>query len=66
MSATARDDVQRCLEGVGFPASRDDLLDAAIRRGDPTAVQALREIPEAEYASLADVVRAVAPDGPGR
>lgn len=54
-----RDHLKDCLTDVDFPASKDDLLDAAIRKGDPTAVQALRAIPEADYASLHEVFGAV-------
>jgi hypothetical protein len=41
--------------GVSRPAS----LDAAIRKGDPTAVQAPRAIPTTDYASLREVFGAV-------
>ncbi|KOX28234.1 hypothetical protein ADK67_12525 [Saccharothrix sp. NRRL B-16348] len=54
-----RDHLKDCLTDVDFPASKDDLLDAAIRKGDPTAVQALRAIPETDYSNLADVFGAV-------
>lgn len=40
-------------------ASKDDLLDAATRKGDATAVQALRAIPPVDYASLTEVFGAV-------
>ncbi|MEU4765155.1 DUF2795 domain-containing protein [Actinosynnema sp. NPDC023794] len=54
-----RDHLKDCLTDVHFPASKDDLLDAAIRKGDPTAVQALRAIPTTDYASLHEVFGAV-------
>lgn len=54
-----RDHLKECLTDVHFPASKDDLLDAAIRKGDPTAVQALRAIPTTDYASLHEVFGAV-------
>ncbi|QQQ74306.1 DUF2795 domain-containing protein [Saccharothrix sp. 6-C] len=58
-----RDHLKDCLTEVAFPASRDDLLDAAIRKGDATAVQALRAIPETDYASLHEVFLAVESGG---
>lgn len=58
-----RDHSKDCLADVGSPASQDGLLDAAIRKGDPTAVQALRGIPEVDYSSLEEVFRAVESGG---
>lgn len=58
-STLTRDHLKECLDEIDFPASRDDLLDAAIRKGDPTAVQALRAIPVADYSNLAEVFGAV-------
>ena len=54
-----RDHLKDCLTDVDFPASKDDLLDAAIRKGDPTAVQALRAIPPTDYSNLTEVLVAV-------
>ncbi|GAA0221064.1 hypothetical protein GCM10010492_18990 [Saccharothrix mutabilis subsp. mutabilis] len=59
MAETTRDVLRATLAEVAFPATKNDLLDAAIRKGDPTAVQALREIARAEYADLDEVFRAV-------
>lgn len=60
MSApTVREHVEQVLEEVAFPATKDDLVDAAIRKGEATAVQALRELPETDYADRDEVLRAV-------
>ncbi len=56
---STRDHLKECLDDVDFPASRDDLLDAAIRKGDTTAVQALRAIPPVDYSNLTEVFGAV-------
>ncbi|WP_433271187.1 DUF2795 domain-containing protein [Actinosynnema sp. CS-041913] len=58
-ATTTRKLLAECLSEVDFPADKNDLVDAAIRKGDPTAVQALREVPAAEYADLDEVLRAV-------
>lgn len=60
MSApTVREHVEHALEEVAFPATKDDLLDAAIRKGEATAIQALRELPETDYADRHEVLKAV-------
>jgi hypothetical protein len=58
-ATTTRDHLRECLADVDFPATKDDLVDAAVRYGDPTAVQAPREIPPADYADLHKVFKAV-------
>lgn len=62
---TIREHLQECLAEIDFPAGRNDLLDAAVAGGDPTAVQALRQIPDADYADLAQVLAAVGAEDPG-
>ncbi|MBB5801546.1 hypothetical protein F4560_001314 [Saccharothrix ecbatanensis] len=60
MAATlTRDHLKECLNEIDFPATKDDLLDEAIRKGDATAVQALRAIPLADYSNLKEVFGAV-------
>ncbi|WP_309112201.1 DUF2795 domain-containing protein [Saccharothrix sp.] len=59
MAATTRDALREALAEVAFPASKNDLVDAAIRKGDPTAVQALRDIAPTQYADLDEVFRVV-------
>jgi hypothetical protein len=54
-----RDHLKECLDEIDYPASKDDLLDAAIRKGDATAVQALRAIPPVDYTNLTEVFGAV-------
>ncbi|MBY8854429.1 DUF2795 domain-containing protein, partial [Saccharothrix sp. MB29] len=67
MAATIRDHLEESLGEADFPSTRNDLIDAAVDRGDPTAVQALRAIPDRDYANLAEVLRAVeSADGVGR
>lgn len=58
-STLTRDHLKECLSGIDFPASKDDLLDAAIRKGDATAVQGLRAIPPVDYANPTEVIGAV-------
>jgi hypothetical protein len=54
-------EVQKHLGGVGYPAGRDAIIDAARRSGaDDSVVQALRGIPDREYADPTQVSEAVA------
>jgi hypothetical protein len=62
---TIRDHLKDSLAGVDFPASRNDLIDAATGQGDPTAVQALRALPDQDYADLDSVFEAVGASGDG-
>lgn len=59
---TKRDDLRvgKALQGIDFPASRQQLLDYAAERGvDVKSMTALRSLPFGQYASLADVEGAV-------
>ena len=56
---TVREHVRACLDEVSFPATRNDLLDAATRQGDPTAALALREIPRRDYTDVDDVLEVI-------
>jgi hypothetical protein len=49
--------LRRCLDGVRFPASRDDLLAAALSdRCDQETVDALRTVPSVTYANATQVL----------
>ena len=57
IASTTAVQLRRCLAGVRFPASRDDLLNAAIRnRCDEDTVNAVRAIPPMTYTSATQVV----------
>ncbi|WP_406692548.1 DUF2795 domain-containing protein [Saccharopolyspora sp. ID03-671] len=59
---TRRDDmrVAKALQGLDFPADRDQILDFATdREADAETLSALRSIPSARYASKDEVVHAV-------
>lgn len=54
-------DVQKALGGVDYPAKKDDLVSNAEKSGaDDSVLDALRNIPDKEYDSPADVSKAVA------
>lgn len=65
---TERDDirVRKALQGMDFPAERNDLVAYATDRGesDDATLTALGALPEGRYSSLDDVVAAV-PQRPG-
>jgi hypothetical protein len=49
-------ELQVLLEGVPLPATKDQLLEYAVRqRAEPHFLEALRSLPEREYASLDEV-----------
>lgn len=53
-------DVQQYLEGVSYPASKQDLLDGASRNAAPDEVMtALENIADGEYQSPAEVSAAI-------
>jgi hypothetical protein len=53
--------VLRYLEGVGYPASRDTLIEHACRQGaDDVAMEALRQLPEGNFNDPAAVSGAIA------
>ncbi|ONI89667.1 hypothetical protein ALI22I_14280 [Saccharothrix sp. ALI-22-I] len=58
-STLTRDHLKECLKEIDYPASKEDLVDAAIRKSDGLALKALRAIPPADYANLAEVFGAV-------
>ncbi|MFD7708693.1 DUF2795 domain-containing protein [Streptomyces sp. NPDC059785] len=61
---TSAREVVDALEDVDFPASRDELVEAARRSGGGSAevVAALRAIPPDEYANREEVARSVRVD----
>lgn len=53
-------DIQKALGGMNYPASRDDLVSNAEDSGaDESVLDALRNIPDTQYESPADVSKAV-------
>jgi hypothetical protein len=49
-------ELQVLLEGVSLPATKDQLLEYAVRqRAEPHFLEALRSVPERQYASLDEV-----------
>ena len=58
-ASTTRDRLDAALDGLSFPADRDDIVAAAERKGDDRTARALRAIPPVEYGSPADVVASV-------
>jgi len=51
--------MRQLLEGVGFPATRDDVLTWATEHGAGTdEIEVLRRLPIARYASIIDVLDA--------
>jgi uncharacterized protein DUF2795 len=54
---SAAAELKTLLEGVTLPAERTDLLAYAVeQRAEPPYLDALRSLPEREYASLDEVV----------
>lgn len=57
---TTAEAVHRALDGVHFPAGKDELAAGAERNGaDAATVEALRAVPAEDYGSVTDVVSAV-------
>jgi hypothetical protein len=56
MDTSRAAELQVLLEGVPLPATKDQLLEYAVRqRAEPHFLEALRSLPEREYASLDEV-----------
>ncbi|HEX5741304.1 MAG TPA: DUF2795 domain-containing protein [Pilimelia sp.] len=47
--------VQKALEDIDFPATKDQVVAHAERHGDATAVHLLRALPLATYRSIAEI-----------
>ena len=65
---TQRDElrVQKALQGAEFPADKPALLTyAQTRAADDETLEALRGLPDGEFASIGDVVDAVPPQPEG-
>ncbi|RRO15662.1 DUF2795 domain-containing protein [Saccharopolyspora rhizosphaerae] len=59
---TKRDElrVDKALQGLDFPADRDQIIDFATDRGaDAETLAALRSLPATQFANKDDVVQAV-------
>jgi hypothetical protein len=52
--------LQKHLKGVDYPASKEELINQAQHQGaDEDALSALRQLPDEEYETPADVSKAV-------
>lgn len=51
-------DIEKSLEGVDFPKTRDELVDIVKHRGQADVIGILRELPNQEYRDSAEVARA--------
>lgn len=59
IASTTETQLRRCLDRVNFPASRDDLLSAAIEnRCDVNTIEALRAIVPGTYTNITQVLAA--------
>lgn len=59
---TTRDDLRasKALQGMDFPATKDNLIEYAEARGaDQKSLQALRTLPEKEFGNMDEVIDAV-------
>ncbi|WP_022871235.1 DUF2795 domain-containing protein [Yaniella halotolerans] len=59
---TTRDDLRasKALQGMDFPATKDNLIEYAESRGaDQKSLQALRTLPEKEFGNMDEVIDAV-------
>jgi hypothetical protein len=68
IASTTRSQLRHCLNDIRFPASKDDLLDAAIRNGcDDDTIGALRAVAPVTYSNatqvLASATIVASPDG---
>ncbi|WP_356948569.1 DUF2795 domain-containing protein [Mycobacterium simiae] len=60
VASTTRHQLDRCLDRVRFPASRDDLLIAAVHcRCDEDTVEALHALKSVTYTNAAQVCASV-------
>lgn len=52
-------EIQRYLKGMDYPAGKQDLVDCAMEEGaDEKVLSSLEELPDQDYNSPADVMRA--------
>lgn len=58
-------EIQGLLEGIGLPASKDELVSYA-RQQDAAAAGELSELPDREYRSIDEVGEALAPVQPSK
>jgi hypothetical protein len=60
VASTTRSRLRDCLNDVDFPATEDDLVQAAVRnRCDEDTARALRAIPPKTYGNLSEVLASV-------
>ena len=51
-------DIEKSLEGVDFPKTRDELVESVRQRDQGDVTDVLGELPDQEYQDAAEVVRA--------
>jgi UDP-glucose 6-dehydrogenase len=52
--------IAQALSGIDFPANRQDLIEHAKKNNaDAEVIQALNEVPDEQYTSMADVFKGV-------
>ncbi|MEO5372762.1 MAG: DUF2795 domain-containing protein [Alphaproteobacteria bacterium] len=52
--------IAQSLSGIGFPANRDDLVEHARKnKADSEILKTLKEMPDEDYRSMADVFKGV-------
>lgn len=60
IASTTEGRLRRCLNGLRFPANREDLVAAAIGNDcDQRTVDALRDMPPVTYANLRQVLASI-------
>ena len=59
MAANAGETIAEALKGIDFPCGKSGLVEFARKQGaDPGAVAVLEDLPERDYADMAEVFRA--------
>ncbi|HLN23937.1 MAG TPA: DUF2795 domain-containing protein [Patescibacteria group bacterium] len=52
--------IAQALSGIDFPANRQDLIEHAKKNNaDAEVIQALKDVPDEQYTSMADVFKGV-------
>lgn len=58
-------DVEKYLKGIGYPASKEDLLKMAKRNGaEPKVCDTIQRLPNQQFANPTDVAKAISAPGP--
>lgn len=60
MSKISPIDLQKCLSGISYPSSRDDVVSTARDNGaDDAMLEALNDLPDREFSGPDDVSQAL-------